>query len=169
MRFLFFSFLFLFLPRSYTRIGSRKETRRKKNYPFISAYFILSKEILGRRRAKNRSLRHREHFSRKERYSFFSANPLISLFLFLVRKFFFNRSDCDSEHFVFASPRLTKRGRREQRESEIFNLIFGCKIYSRSTHLPIRTILNKLSSDRTFLLIFPSIYLSNTFLKLNFI
>lgn len=115
----FFSFFFLCLDRT---LESVKKRGRGKNYPFISAYFILSKEILGRRRAKNRSsLRRRERFSRKERYSFLSANPLIFLSFSLVRKFFFNRSDCDSStFFVFCLAKwmreLTKRRRRNANE-----------------------------------------------------
>lgn len=160
----FFSFFFLCLDRT---LESVKKRGRGKNYPFISAYFILSKEILGRRRAKNRSsLRRRERFSRKERYSFLSANPLIFLSFSLVRKFFFNRSDCDSStFFVFSLPRqvderIDKEEEEEKCEREIFNLILGCKICSRSTHPSIPTIFERTSLRSYFPFNLPFIYLT---------
>ena len=153
------------MPRSYTRIG--KETRRGEkiilSFRHISSY---QRKFLVVEEQRRSSLRRRERFSRKERYSFLSANPLIFLSFFLVRKFFFNRSDCDSStFFVFSLPRqvderIDKEEEEEKCEREIFNLILGCKICSRSTHPSIPTIFERTSLRSYFPFNLPFIYLT---------
>lgn len=152
------------MPRSYTRIG--KETRRGEkiilSFRHISSYqrkfLVVEEQRIGHRFVVGNVSRGRNDIR---------SSPLthLSFSLSLVRKFFFNRSDCDSStFFVFClakwMEKIDKEEEEEKCEREIFNLILGCKICSRSTHPSIPTIFERTSLRSYFPFNLPFIYLT---------
>lgn len=159
----FFSFFFLCLDRTLESVKKRGGGKKIiLSFRHISSYqrkfLVVEEQRIGHRFVVGNVSRGRNDIR---------SSPLthLSFSLSLVRKFFFNRSDCDSStFFVFClakwMEKIDKEEEEEKCEREIFNLILGCKICSRSTHPSIPTIFERTSLRSYFPFNLPFIYLT---------